>query len=122
LFSLVGFTGGFFGLGGGWAVVPVLNMVMLVPLKVSAACSGVLLAIGNAVAIWPYILYGSLIALFVVPWMLGQVIGGIMGAHILAKIKAGFVRKILIVLIIATSVKLVTRGVEGLTGVDVPVF
>lgn len=122
LFTLVGFTGGFFGLGGGWAVVPVLNMVMMVPLKISAACSGVLLAIGNAVAIWPYILYGSLISLFVVPWMLGQVIGGIMGAHILARIKAGFVRKILIVLILATSVKLVVRGVEGLFGVDLPVF
>jgi hypothetical protein len=45
-----------------------------------------------------------------------------MGAHILAKIKAGFVRKMLIILIIATSVKLVTRGVEGLTGIDLPVF
>lgn len=122
LFTLVGFTGGFFGLGGGWAVVPVLNMVMMVPLKVSAACSGVLLAIGNAVAIWPYILFGSLLSLFVVPWMLGQVIGGIMGAHILARIKAGFVRKVLIVLIFATSIKLVVRGVEGLFGVDLPLF
>jgi uncharacterized membrane protein YfcA len=122
LFTLVGFTGGFFGLGGGWAVVPVLNMVMMVPLKVSAACSGVLLAIGNAVAIWPYILFGSLLSLFVVPWMLGQVIGGIMGAHILARIKAGFVRKVLIVLIFATSVKLVVRGLEGLLGIDLPVF
>jgi hypothetical protein len=122
LFALVGFTGGFFGLGGGWAVVPVLNMVMMVPLKVSAACSGVLLAMGNAVAIWPYILYGSLIPLFVVPWMLGQVIGGIMGAHILARIKAGFVRKILILLIIATSIKLVVRGLAGLLGIDIPVF
>lgn len=121
LFSAVGFTGGFFGLGGGWAVVPVLNMVMLVPLKVSAACSGVLLAIGNAVAIWPYILYGSLVALFVVPWMLGQVIGGIMGAYILARIKAGFVRKVLIVIIIMTSIKLLTRGAEGLFGFDIPV-
>ena len=114
LFSLLGFTGGFFGLGGGWAVVPVLNLVMMVPLKVSAACSGVLLAIGNAVAIWPYLLYGSLIALFVVPWMLGQVIGGILGAHILARIEAGFVRKILILLIIATSIRLVQRGIGGL--------
>jgi uncharacterized membrane protein YfcA len=114
LFSVVGFTGGFFGLGGGWAVVPVLNLVMMVPLKISAACSGVLLAIGNAVAIWPYVLYGALLALFVVPWMLGQVIGGILGAHILARIKAGFVRKILILLIIATSIKLVQRGIGGL--------
>jgi hypothetical protein len=122
LFSLVGFTGGFFGLGGGWAVVPVLNMVMMVPLKVSAACSGVLLAIGNAAAIWPYILYGALIALFVTPWMLGQVVGGILGAHILVKIKAAFVRKILIVLIILTSIKLVVRGIEGLFGIDIPIF
>lgn len=122
LFLLVGFTGGFFGLGGGWAVVPVLNMVMMVPLKVSAACSGVLLAIGNAAAVWPYILYGALIALFAVPWMLGQVVGGIIGAHILTKIKAAFVRNILIVLIIATSVKLIVRGIEGIFGIDLPVF
>jgi len=122
LFLAVGFTGGFFGLGGGWAVVPVLNLVMTVPLKISAASSGVLLAIGNAAAIWPYIVSGALIALFAAPWMIGQVIGGILGAHILAKIKAGFVRKILIVLLLATSVKLVSRGVEGLFGIDIPIF
>ena len=28
LFLLIGFTGGFFGLGGGWAAVPLLNLVM----------------------------------------------------------------------------------------------
>ena len=42
LFLVVGFTGGFFGFGGGWAVVPVLNLVMSIPLKVSqrlAFCS-----------------------------------------------------------------------------------
>lgn len=122
LFGAVGFTGGFFGLGGGWAVVPVLNMVMMMPLKVSAACSGVLLAIGNAAAIWPYILYGAMLPLFAVPWMLGQVVGGILGAHILVKIKAAFVRNILIVLIIATSIKLIVRGIEGLTGVELPIF
>lgn len=120
LFLLVGFTGGFFGLGGGWAVVPVLNLVMAVPLKVSAASSGVLLAIGNAAAIWPYIVAGALVAVFAAPWMIGQVIGGILGAHILAKIKAGFVRNILIVLLILTSIKLIARGVEGLFGIDIP--
>jgi len=121
LFLLVGFTGGFFGLGGGWAVVPVLNLVMAVPLKVSAASSGVLLAMGNAAAIWPYIVKGALIAVFAAPWMIGQVIGGILGAHILAKIKAGFVRNILIVLLILTSIKLIARGIEGIFGIDIPV-
>ena len=120
LFFIVGFTGGFFGLGGGWAVVPVLNLVMTVPLKVSAASSGVLLAIGNAAAIWPYIVKGALIAIIAAPWMIGQVIGGILGAHILAKIKAGFVRNILIVLLILTSIKLIARGDEGLFGLEIP--
>lgn len=122
LFLVVGFTGGFFGLGGGWAVVPVLNLIMTVPMKVSAASSGVLLAIGNAAAIWPYIVKGALIAVFAAPWMIGQVIGGILGAHILAKIQAGFVRKILIVLLLLTSIKLLVRGIETLTGFDIPVL
>jgi len=122
LFLIVGFTGGFFGLGGGWAVVPVLNLVMAVPLKVSAASSGVLLAMGNAAAIWPYIMKGALIAVFAAPWMIGQVIGGILGAHILSKINAGFVRNVLIVLLILTSIKLISRGVEGFFGVDIPII
>ncbi|NIP71779.1 MAG: sulfite exporter TauE/SafE family protein [Gammaproteobacteria bacterium] len=122
LFLVVGFTGGFFGLGGGWAVVPVLNLVMSVPLKISAASSGVLLAMGNAAAIWPYIVKGALIAVFAAPWMIGQVIGGILGAHILARVKAAFVRNILIVLLVLTSIKLLARGIEGLTGIDIPLL
>ena len=122
LLLAVGFTGGFFGLGGGWAVVPVFNLLMAIPMKVAAAASGVLLAIGNAAAIWPYIVAGALIPLFAAPWMLGQVIGGIVGAHILTGIKAGFVRQVLIVLMLLASIRLLSRGVEGLFGVDIPVL
>lgn len=122
LFIIVGFTGGFFGLGGGWAVVPVLNLVMMAPLKIAAASSGVLLAIGNAAAIWPYITYGALIPLFAAPWMLGQVVGGIMGAYILARIRAAFVRNVLIVIIFMTSIKLVVRGIEGFFGINIPII
>ena len=121
-FLVVGFTGGFFGLGGGWAVVPVLNLVMSVPLKVSAATSGVLLAMGNSAAIWPYINIGALIGVVAAPWMLGQIIGGIIGAHILVSIKAAFVRKMLIIMLFVTSIKLISRGLEGLLGFDIPIF
>ncbi len=121
LFFLVGMIGGFFGLGGGWAMVPVLNLVMAAPLKVSAACSGVLLGIEGASAIWPYILYGALIGIFAVPWMAGQVVGGIIGAHILIKVRASFVRNLLIVILIVTSLKLILKGIEGFTEIDFPI-
>lgn len=122
LLFAVGVTGGFFGLGGGWAVVPVLNLVMSVPLKVSAATSGVLLAMGNSAAIWPYINIGALIGVVAAPWMLGQIIGGIVGAHILSSIKAAFVRKLLIVMLFLTSIKLLSRGLEGLFNISIPLI
>lgn len=122
LFTVVGFMSGFFGLGGGWAIVPALNLVMMVPLKVSAACSGVLLSMGDAAAIWTYILHGALFPLFAAPWMLGQVVGGIVGAHILIKVKSAIVRKLLIVILVLTSIRLIVRGIEGLFGIDIPVL
>jgi uncharacterized membrane protein YfcA len=114
LFVGVGFIGGFFGLGGGWAMVPVLNLVMAVPLKAAVASSGVLLALGNAAAIWPYMLYGAMVPILVAPWMLGQVIGGIIGAHILAQVKVVVVRRLMIFLLCLTSLKLIYRGLQDL--------
>ena len=122
LFVLLGFIGGFFGLGGGAFLTATLNLIMAAPIKIAAACSGVLLAISNATAIWTYITYGALIAIFAAPWMLGQVVGGILGAHLLIRIRAGFVRKILILILLASSVKLIVRGVEGAFGIHIPIL
>lgn len=122
LFLLIGFTGGFYGLGGGWAVVPVLNLVMNIPLKVATGTSGVLLALGNAAAIWPYINVGALIGIIAAPWMLGQVIGGIIGAGLLASLKASWVRLLLIVILLSSSAKLIVRGFESLTNINIPFF
>jgi len=117
LFIALGFLGGFFGMGGGAFLTATLNLVMMAPVKVAAASSGVLLSISNATAIWTYITYGALIAVLAAPWMLGQVVGGILGAQLLIRIRAGFVRQILIVILLVSSVKLLLRGVEGAFGI-----
>lgn len=106
----VGLLSGFFGLGAGWAIVPVQNLVMAVPLKVAAANSGVLLGMGDCIAVWPYLLSGAIIPLFAAPWLVGQVLGGILGAKLMAGIKAGFVRIILIGIMFFTSFGLVAKG------------
>ncbi len=112
----VGMLSGFFGLGAGWAIVPAQNIVMGVPLKVAAANSGVLLGMGDCVAVWPYLLMGAMIPLFAAPWLVGQVIGGIVGALVLLRVKAGFVRIILIGIMFFTCYGLVARGL-GTMGV-----
>lgn len=119
---IVGLVGGFFGMGGGWAITPVQNLAMAVPLKVAAANSGIILGIGSCVSVWPYIAAGAVIPLFVVPWLAGQVAGGYVGSYVLAKIKVGVVRLILIGIMFYTSITLVDKGLYqmGITPAQIP--
>jgi len=110
----VGLLSGFFGLGAGWAIVPAQNLIMGVPLKVAAANSGVLLGMGDCIAVWPYIMMGAIIPVFAAPWLVGQVLGGLLGALLLIRVKAGFVRYLLIGFMLFSCWGLVTRGLSGL--------
>ena len=49
-FIIIGFMAGMFGLGAGWANVPVLNLLMGAPLKISVATSKFLLSITDTSA------------------------------------------------------------------------
>jgi uncharacterized membrane protein YfcA len=114
LVFFVGAIGGFFGMGGGWAITPSLNLGMGIPLKLAAANSGVILGIGSCVSVWPYVFAGGIIPFFVLPWLAGQVIGGFVGSYVLARIKVHAVRFILIGIMIFTSFGLITKGLEVL--------
>lgn len=111
LFCGTGLISGLFGLGAGWAMVPIFNMVMMAPLKVAAASSKVLIGVGDTAAVWPYIMKGGIFVLFAVPCMIGLVIGTMIGARMLLKIKAGFVRYLIIALMLFSGVKLVIDGI-----------
>jgi len=110
----VGMISGFFGLGGGWAIVPVMNLIMGAPLKVAAACSGILIGMGSCMSVWPYLLAGAIIPLFAALWLVGQVLGGIIGAQILIRVKASSIRQILIGILLFSSFGLITKGLTTL--------
>jgi uncharacterized membrane protein YfcA len=114
LFCGVGFVSGLFGLGAGWAMVPALNLVMLAPLKVAAASSSVLMGVGDTAAVWSYLRSQAIFPAFVVPCLAGSILGAILGAKIMVKINAGFVRWIVIVAMFGSGIKLVFDGVMRL--------
>ena len=117
----VGIVSGFFGMGAGWAIVPVMNLIMGIPLKVAVACSCVLIGMGGSIGVWPYMLAGAMIPLFVAPWLAGQVLGGLVGAHLLINIKARFARFIVIGVMAFSSFGLVVKGLRALGYIpDIP--
>ena len=110
LFCLVGFISGLFGLGAGWAMVPVFNMVMMAPLKVAATTSSVMISLGNTAAVWPYIAGGGMFPLFAVPSMIGLITGALIGSRIMLKVKAGFIRWLIVVVLLVAGVRLVVKA------------
>ncbi|MGD2122802.1 MAG: sulfite exporter TauE/SafE family protein [Gemmatimonadota bacterium] len=110
LFIFIGFAAGMFGLGAGWANVPVLNLTMGVPLKISVGTSKFLLSITDTSAAWIYMNQGAVIPMMVVPSILGIMGGSFIGVRILKVAKPTFVRWIVIAMLLFAGAKAITKG------------
>ena len=113
LFIVIGFMAGMFGLGAGWANVPVLNLVMGAPLKISVATSKFLLSITDTSAAWIYMNQGCVIPLMVVPSLVGIMLGSFIGVRILKIAKPAFIRWMVIGILAFAGLKALDKGLES---------
>jgi uncharacterized membrane protein YfcA len=110
MFILIGLLAGMFGLGAGWANVPVLNLLMGVPLKVSVATSKFLLSITDTSAAWIYMNRGCVIPLIGVPSIVGLMLGSLIGVRILAVAKPKMIRYMVIAVLFFAGLKAIDKG------------
>ena len=111
-FVVIGVMAGMFGLGAGWANVPVLNLVMGAPLKVSVGTSKFLLSVTDTSAAWIYMNNGAVLPMLVVPSIIGIMLGSIVGVRILARTRPAAIRSIVIVLLLFASTRALLKGLE----------
>jgi uncharacterized membrane protein YfcA len=110
LFILIGVMAGMFGLGAGWANVPVLNLLMGAPLKISVATSKFLLSITDTSAAWIYMNQGCVIPMMVVPSIVGIMLGSFVGVRLLAIARPSVVRWIVISMLAFAGIKALLKG------------
>jgi uncharacterized membrane protein YfcA len=110
LFIAIGVMAGMFGLGAGWANVPVLNLLMGAPLKISVATSKFLLSITDTSAAWIYLNNGCVIPMMVVPSLIGIMLGSFVGVRLLKVAKPGLVRWIVIGMLGFAGLKALLKG------------
>lgn len=110
LFVLIGFMAGMFGLGAGWANVPVLNLVMGAPLKVAVGTSILLLSITSPSAAWVYLNEGAVLPMLVVPSMLGIMLGSRVGVRVLARARPRTARWILVAVLLFAGIRALLKG------------
>lgn len=113
IFAIIGLLAGMFGLGAGWANVPVLNILMGMPIKIAAATS-MLIITANAPAIGIYLSKGAILPYIVVPAILGIMIGARVGAKVAEIIKPVFVKWIVVGVLFVAGLLNVIKGLQGL--------
>jgi uncharacterized membrane protein YfcA len=113
-FSAVGFIAGMFGLGAGWANVPVFNLVMGVPIKAAAATSMLLITMNDATASWIYIARGAVLPLICVPSVLGMSIGARIGAILAARAKPLFIKYLVMAIMLFAAAIDIFKGIHGI--------
>ncbi len=113
-FAAVGFIAGMFGLGAGWANVPVLNLVMGAPIKVATSTSMLIITVNDAAAAWVYLAKGAVLPVIVVPSVVGITIGARIGAKLAVKAKPKFVRYLVMGIMLLSAVLDIWKGLAGL--------
>jgi uncharacterized membrane protein YfcA len=110
IFLGIGILAGMFGLGAGWANLPALNLVMGVPLKVSAGTSSFILTLVDSSAAWVYVNQGAVLAIIVAPSVIGMMLGARIGARVLHVVKASIIRRLVIVLLLFAGARALAKG------------
>ncbi len=110
LFIAIGLMAGMFGLGAGWANVPVLNLLMGVPLKISVGTSKFLLSIADTSAAWVYLNQGAVIPMIAVPSIVGLMAGSIVGVRLLALANPKFIRLLVIGVLLFAGAQALWKG------------
>jgi uncharacterized membrane protein YfcA len=110
LFVLIGLLAGMFGLGAGWANVPVLNLLMGAPLKIAAGTSSFILSLVDTSAAWVYLHRGAVLAIVAVPSVVGMMLGATIGARLLTVLKASVIRRLVIGLLLFAGLRSLLKG------------
>ena len=109
-FAGIGLLAGMFGLGAGWANVPVLNLLMGVPLKLSVGTSGLVLSVVDTSAAWVYLHRGAVLPMLVAPSILGVMLGAKIGVRLLRVSRPAAVRRLVIVLLLFAGGRALLKG------------
>ncbi len=113
-FAFVGFIAGMFGLGAGWANVPVLNLIMGAPIKVATSTSMMIITVNDAAAAWVYLSKGAVIPMIIVPSVIGITIGARLGTKLAVKAKPKVVRYIVLAIMLMAALLDIYKGLSGL--------
>jgi uncharacterized membrane protein YfcA len=105
-----GNVSGLLGVGGGIVKVPVMYMIMGVPLKTALATSNFMIGVTASAGAFVYFSRGEVHPLVAGSTMLGTFLGATLGSRLLPKIRAEYLKKAFVLVLIYLSLEMLFRG------------
>ncbi|NUP99626.1 MAG: sulfite exporter TauE/SafE family protein [Armatimonadetes bacterium] len=112
LSALAGLISGLLGVGGGFLQVPMMYAVMGVPLGIATATSNYMIGITASASVFIYYGRGDIRPIVVVPAAVGVFAGAMVGAYLLPRLRAQWLRTVLVGLMIVMGLQMAWQGVR----------
>lgn len=111
-FTVIGVMAGMFGIGAGWANVPVLTLLMGAPVKLAAGTSSVVLSLVDSSAAWVYLHKGAVLPMIAVPSVAGMMLGARIGVRLLDRLDGAVIRRLVIGVLLFAGVRALLKGLH----------
>lgn len=108
--SLAGVVSGLLGIGGGIFVVPALNTLMNVPLRVASATSNFMIGVTATAGALVYLILGHLAVGLAAPVAVGALAGSFFGARLHRTAPAQTLKILLVAVLLLVAVVMLLRG------------
>ena len=105
-----GNVSGLLGVGGGIVKVPVMYMIMRVPLKTALATSNFMIGVTASAGAFVYFSRGEVNPLVAGSTMLGAFLGATLGSRLLPKVRAEYLKKAFVLVLLYLSLEMLFRG------------
>lgn len=113
LMYLSGALAGLLGIGGGAFKVLAMDQIMRLPIKVSTATSNFMIGVTAAAGASVYFVRGDVEPLVAGPVALGVLVGAMIGARLMVKLKGSTLRLLFIPVLVVIAVQMAWKGVTS---------
>jgi uncharacterized protein len=109
----VGFLTGFFGVGGGFVIVPTLVLVLAFPARDAVGTSLVVVSLASLLALVPALGHGSIEWTTALPFAGGGALGALLGSRVSRKLPELVVRRAFALALLALATFVLSRNIPS---------
>lgn len=110
---VAGSLSGLLGIGSGAAKVIAMDKIMKIPFKVSTTTSNFMIGVTAAASAGIYLTRGYIDPGLAMPVMLGVLLGSVLGARILVRVRTKWLRILFSIVVFVLAVEMIFNGIAG---------